>query len=220
MKRRVNKLTALLLSIMTVALMIGGELCEIVNVDKAYAETSDEADELTEAANSLLGSAKDTSSKEEGKEETVYVIAEPDGTPRETIVSAWLKNPEGKDVLKDDTDLENIENVKGEETFTKDKDGNIIWNADGKDIYYQGNTNKVSLVPCRRSAGEDQTDPERKMPFPMPDTEQGRKRAIRQTANSGRAKRRQDKRPIPGEDRAGLRSPGSQSCRYPGKPGR
>ena len=49
-----------------------------------------EADALAEAATSLLrfhGSA-------EGKEETVYVIADANGNPTRTIVSAWLKNPE------------------------------------------------------------------------------------------------------------------------------
>ena len=35
-----------------------------------------------------------------------------------------------------------MENVKGEETFTEDNDGRMVWQADGKDIYYQGKTDK------------------------------------------------------------------------------
>ena len=143
MKKGANKLTALTLAVLTFALMTAGELCEVVNIDKAYADTSSEADQLTEAAESLLGSVgKDSSSVKEGKEETVYVITEPDGTPKETIVSAWLKNPDGEDTLKDNAELEDIENVKGDETFTKGENGEVVWNANGSDIYYQGKTNK------------------------------------------------------------------------------
>ena len=93
-----------------------------------------EADALAEAATSLLrfhGSA-------EGKEETVYVIADANGNPTRTIVSAWLKNPEEADTITDRSTLTGIENVKGSETYTTDANGDLVWQADGNDIYYQG----------------------------------------------------------------------------------
>ena len=95
-----------------------------------------EADALAEAATSLLrfhGSA-------EGKEETVYVIADANGNPTRTIVSAWLKNPEEADTITDRSTLTGIENVKGSETYTTDANGDLVWQADGNDIYYQGSS--------------------------------------------------------------------------------
>lgn len=67
------------------------------------------------------------------KDETVYILAEPDGTARRVIVSDWLSNPDGEERLADRSLLTDIENVKGEEAF----DGSY-WQAEGQDIYYQG----------------------------------------------------------------------------------
>ncbi|MDE5780548.1 MAG: hypothetical protein K2I03_03605 [Lachnospiraceae bacterium] len=76
------------------------------------------------------------------KEETVYVISDANGNVKKKVVSDWLKNKNGSDVLEDKSDLSNIENVKGDEKYSKDNDGKIIWDAAGTDIYYQGTTDK------------------------------------------------------------------------------
>lgn len=76
------------------------------------------------------------------KSETVYVTSKADGTVNKVIVSDWLKNKSNSTALKDSSDLENIENVKGYETFSKNSDGTITWTTDGSDIYYQGETSK------------------------------------------------------------------------------
>ena len=105
-------------------------------------DKKDEADEIKDfISDNLLGG----SDEESDKEESVYVIADPDGTPGETIVTEWLKNPEGKSELKDESQLKDITNVKGDETFTE-KGNQLTWNADGNDIYYQGNTDKETPV--------------------------------------------------------------------------
>ena len=83
--------------------------------------------------------------QEAGKEETVYVVASPDGSAKSVIVSEWLKNRDGSATLTDSSDLKGIENVKGEETFTQNGD-KLTWQADGKDIYYQGTTEKALPV--------------------------------------------------------------------------
>ena len=70
------------------------------------------------------------------------MVADPDGTPNEVIVSDWLKNHSGAATLEDVSDLKDIENVKGDETFTQGADGALTWQADGNDIYYQGTTDK------------------------------------------------------------------------------
>lgn len=84
-----------------------------------------------------------------GKDETVYVKLNADGTQKEVIVSDWLKNTENVKSLEDSSDLKNIKNVKGDEAYTKDDDGNILWHTDGSDIYYQGTTDKELPVSVK-----------------------------------------------------------------------
>lgn len=86
-------------------------------------------------------SNEDKEAEDAGKEETVYVVANADGSANNVIVSEWLKNKEGSDTLKDASDLKDITNVKGDETFTQNGD-EITWEAKGNDIYYQGTTEK------------------------------------------------------------------------------
>lgn len=76
------------------------------------------------------------------KDETVYVMTKADGTVKQIIVTDWLKNSEKAKTIKDLSTLSNIENIKGEETYTLDKDNMKIWNADGNDIYYKGSSDK------------------------------------------------------------------------------
>lgn len=71
---------------------------------------------------------------------------EPDGSVKKVIVSSWLKNPGGQQELADQGELENIQNVKGEESYRIDADNMRIWDAQGKDIYYQGTTDKALPV--------------------------------------------------------------------------
>ena len=109
-------------------------------------ETADESENDTDKEENILKQVlKSQTDGEEttvDKEETVYVVADPDGTPNEVIVSDWLKNHSGAATLEDVSDLKDIENVKGDETFTQGTDGSLTWQADGNDIYYQGTTDK------------------------------------------------------------------------------
>ena len=75
------------------------------------------------------------------KEETVYVIAGADGKQQSVIVSDWLKNPNNETSLQDVSDLTDIENVKGDETWTANGTS-LTWDAQGNDIYYQGTIEK------------------------------------------------------------------------------
>lgn len=87
---------------------------------------------------------------ETDKDETVYILADAQGAARKIIVSDWLKNPQGADTLPDVSTLENIENVKGLETFE-----NGLWNAAGKDIYYQGESQAQLPLEMRVSYALD-----------------------------------------------------------------
>ena len=77
----------------------------------------------------------------EEKEETVYVQADAEGAATDIIVSDWLKNEEGQSSVEDHSDLKDIKNVKGDETYRQDGD-RMVWDAQGNDIYYQGTTDK------------------------------------------------------------------------------
>ena len=83
-----------------------------------------------------------SSDSEVSKDETVYVLTEADGSVRKVIVSDWLKNASALDQISDISDLEQIENVKGDETFTLSGQNEALWDARGNDIYYQGTTTK------------------------------------------------------------------------------
>jgi putative membrane protein len=76
------------------------------------------------------------------KDETVYVIAGANGTAKKIIVSDWIKNAIAGDKIQDKTDLENIINMKGDESYTTDGDNMHVWDAQGNDVYYQGNIKK------------------------------------------------------------------------------
>lgn len=76
------------------------------------------------------------------KDETVYVLTGADGSVKKIIVSDWLKNELGSASVADKSDLSDIENVKGDESYTINGDNMTVWDAQGNDIYYQGNIQK------------------------------------------------------------------------------
>ena len=104
--------------------------------------------ENTSAASSQV--AETTEQKKPSKDETVYVLANADGSVKKIIVSDWIKNNGGKTV-SDKTELSDIKNVKGDESYVMDTDNMREWNADGKDIYYQGTISKALPVDLKVS---------------------------------------------------------------------
>ena len=94
------------------------------------------------------GAKKDDASI--SKEETVYVMADQSGDAGKIIVSEWLKNTGELSLVKDYTELKEIENVKGDEPF-KEKNGKGTWKAEGKDIYYQGKIKKELPIEMKVS---------------------------------------------------------------------
>lgn len=86
-------------------------------------------------------SVEDNSGKLQ-KDETVYVLASADGTVKKIIVSDWIKNTLKSSTLTDYSELKNAENVKGDESYTVSGENCRVWDAQGNDIYYQGNIDK------------------------------------------------------------------------------
>ena len=76
------------------------------------------------------------------KDETVYVLVGADGSVKKIIVSDWIKNALGSASVADKTELSDIVNVKGDESYSVNGDNMKVWDAEGNDIYYQGNIEK------------------------------------------------------------------------------
>ena len=82
------------------------------------------------------------------KEETVYTKLNTNGANYKTIVSNHIINDARAKTIEDLSDLLDIKNVNGDETFSQD--GNhLIWNANGNDIYYQGESKKELPIQCK-----------------------------------------------------------------------
>ena len=99
----------------------------------------------TETAKTETASANSSSSsKDEAvyKDETVYVLAGADGTIEKIIVSDWIKNALGAATLTDAGNLKDVENVKGDESYTLNQNNMRGWDAKGNDIYCKGSIDK------------------------------------------------------------------------------
>ena len=92
---------------------------------------------------SILTGAAERNGSAISKEETVYVNTHADGTVKEITVSEWLKNSgqASGSTIADASDLTEIKNTKGDEDFTQNGD-TLTWENDGKDIHYEGKTDK------------------------------------------------------------------------------
>lgn len=102
--------------------------------------TDDLADQLADNVN--------LKEKDVDKDETVYVFAKANGDVDNILVNETLKNRDKSDKIEDTTDLKDIVNVKGDETFTQN--GNkITWDAAGNEISYQGTTDKQLPVSVK-----------------------------------------------------------------------
>lgn len=136
--RKVRQMLASSMAVVVGAGLIG--TCAYEDSIKAHAQEVN-IQKLEETAEQALG---DSTVEEDGslyKDESVYVKADASGKVNETTVTEWLKNPNnGK--TEDVTELQNVENVKGDETYTTGSEGSVSWKSEGKDIYYQGTTDK------------------------------------------------------------------------------
>ncbi len=81
------------------------------------------------------------------KDETVYSKINSNGETYSTIVNDHIKNVGQEQLINDISDLLNIKNVNGDEEFSQN--GNeLVWSANGSDIYYQGESQKELPIEC------------------------------------------------------------------------
>ena len=82
---------------------------------------------------------------ENTKHERVYVVANADGTVKSVTDNVRLENADGLDEIVDRTLLTAIQNVGGKEAFTLDGE-TLTWQAQGKDITYEGTSDKTPAI--------------------------------------------------------------------------
>ena len=87
------------------------------------------------------------SGMENDKEESVYVLAAPDGTPNEITVNVALKNKGLDQKLTDETFLTGLKNKEGDEEVTDLGDGRYEWENHGEDIHYEGTAEASATLP-------------------------------------------------------------------------
>lgn len=145
MKNRATKFISLALCAVVLFAAVGTSVFALTGEGK---ESEDENQETTINASAEAETSKD---------ETVYVLAGADGTVQKIIVSDWIKNAMAADSLEDKTELSDIENIKGDESFTLGGDNSCVWDAQGNEIYYQGNIEKelpVQMSVCYTLDGQ------------------------------------------------------------------
>lgn len=155
MRKDKKKMAAIgLTCILASGLLIG-------NIDYAthtFAATRIAAAEVKTVAEKIVENAAQKKAAEGvTKEESVYVTLDANGQRQDVVVSDWLKNSGIGGTLKDESDLDDIQNTKGNEQFTQDGES-LSWEAEDQDIYYQGTTEKelpVSMEITYKLDGEE-----------------------------------------------------------------
>lgn len=143
MKKQKRAISALLVTGMVAMSLSGcsGEDIDVVNkagaVDKK--DNSKEEEKTKELADKVVSGLKENKVST-GKDETVYVVMDNDGSVSSITVSDVLKNIKSGTV-NDVSELKDINNLKGEEEFSN-SGTDVTWQSEGNDITYQGTTDK------------------------------------------------------------------------------
>lgn len=110
-----------------------------------YAANRPAAPQTAEEAPRVMEAGPETE-KALRRDETVYVIANTDGSVRQIIVSDWIRNGLAAAQVEERSELSQVEAVKGSATYTLGQDNARVWDAQGQDLYYQGSIEKALPV--------------------------------------------------------------------------
>lgn len=137
------------------AMVLGLTACSVdnssdkENVDKTSGNTQGETKSQKDNDTKEQSSEKQ-SDGEKDKTETVYAKADADGTVNEITVNTVLKNKNEKKI-QDYSNLTDIKNIKGDEEYTRQSDGTILWDNQGEDIKYEGKSSEQLPVTVQIS---------------------------------------------------------------------
>ncbi len=125
MRRKRTKREVIGYFLITLAVLV---LCGILAVHYIVNSTS----------NSPSPVGKQYRGKPISKSETVYIDTDSKGRAQSATVDALLRNNTGSKSIRDTSSLKDIVNVNGNETFTDNGDGTITWDAQGRNMFYEG----------------------------------------------------------------------------------
>lgn len=150
MKRKISLLAVVVLTVLAALAILGKqskEGAETAAVDQnlvTFEEEESPSVSKTEEQKPVEETAED-------KTETVHVQADPQGNVKEISVEARLRNKGGSEKIRDYSTLDEIKNTKGDEEFTRETDGTLLWENHGEDIYYKGKSNEGLPVTVKVS---------------------------------------------------------------------
>jgi len=137
MKSKMIKIISLCLCI---AILASGAAYALAS-GKDKAENVKTAENITE--NTAEKQHEEAAAKSDTfKDETVYVLANPDGTVQKIIVSDWIKNTLSSEKITDVTNLKIQKISKVTKVIPWEVTNTRVWDAQGNDIYYQGTIEK------------------------------------------------------------------------------
>ncbi len=79
------------------------------------------------------------------KQESVYLILNPDGSVKQQTVSCWLHNDSGLKGIQDQTNLSDLSNIKSE-VEPQQNGETVTWDTADADVYYNGTSQKTPPV--------------------------------------------------------------------------
>ena len=88
------------------------------------------------------------------KEETVYVAAQADGSPKKVTVEVRLRNSGDGKPIRDRSSLTDVRSTEGDEEYTRSGDL-LLWDNHGADLSYKGESDQPLPVRVRVSAQLD-----------------------------------------------------------------
>lgn len=91
------------------------------------------------------------------KQESVYLILNPDGSIQTQTVSCWLHNDTGLKGITDRSSLTDIQNIKSEVKPQQNGDA-LTWDTDDVDVYYNGTSEQTPPVSLSVTYALDGTD--------------------------------------------------------------
>ena len=150
-KLLLQKLMLLLILLVVVA---AGAVVSFGMKHKSVKDDGNAASEGT-AASSASGTASgettenQESALEKDKTETVYIKSDAEGNTKEITVETTLKHPSDGSDIRDQSNLKDIRNTKGDEEYTQGSDGSLIWENHGADISYKGTSDAESPVKVK-----------------------------------------------------------------------
>ena len=147
MKQLKNKLLywAVIVVIVGIIVLAG---CQAKGTDAPDEKSDDTAStEITDEKEDPVVYEYHESGMENDKEESVYVLADPDGTPNEITVNVSLKNKGLDQKLTDETFLTGLKNKEGDEAVTDLGNDRYEWENHGEDIHYEGTAEASATLP-------------------------------------------------------------------------